>query len=409
MGNGVPAHRLTTAHLQSAYPFVAEGGLGGRGVYIGRDIFGGAFTYDAFELYEQGVLTSPNVLVAGRIGRGKSAFVKSFLWRQQVFGRRAVIMDPKGEYGGLARACGVEPILLAPRGRLRLNPLDRRIAREDQLRLLHAIGSAALDRSLLPQEKTALGIALEQAAGGGAETATLPGVVDALIHPAEHAGVTVGAEQVSVREWGREAGFELRRLVTGDLAGMFDGPTSAEIDLGAPLVVLDLSAVYNSEALGILMTCAAAWLQGVLAQESAAKTIFVLDEAWAILANLGIAKWLQSSFKLSRQFGLQNIAIMHRFSDLAATGAQGSQQERVARGLLSDAETRVVFGQPPGEVEATRDLLGLSTTEAELLPVLDRGLALWKVGQRSFLVEHRMGATEIEISDTDARMSLLKI
>jgi hypothetical protein len=401
---GVPAHRLTTAHLQVAYPFVAEGGLGGRGVYIGRDLFGGAFTYDAFELYEQGILTSPNMLVAGQIGRGKSAFIKSFLWRQQVFGRRAVVMDPKGEYGGLARACDVEPIRLEPGGHLRLNPLDRRVAREEQLRLLQAIGSAALDRPLLPQEKTAMSIALEQASTNGSGSATLPGVVECLIHPRDDAGHPVGAEQGALREWGRETGFELRRLVAGDLAGMFDGPTSAEIDLGAPLVVLDLSAVYTSEALGILMTCAAAWLQGVLAEESRIKTIFVLDEAWAILANLGIAKWLQSSFKLSRQFGLQNIAVMHRFSDLAATGAQGSQEERVARGLLSDAETRVVFGQPHGEIDATRDLLGLTATEASLLPTLDRGIALWKVGQRSFLVEQRLGESELEIVDTDSRM-----
>ncbi|MBA2426760.1 MAG: ATP-binding protein, partial [Actinobacteria bacterium] len=234
----MPAHRLTTAHLQAAYPFVAEGGLGGRGVYIGRDLFGGAFTYDAFEVYDQGVLTSPNMLVAGRIGRGKSAFIKSFLWRQQVFGRRAVIMDPKGEYGGLARACGVEPIRLEPGGRLRLNPLDRRVAREEQLRLLQAIGSAALDRPLLPQEKTALGIALEQASADGVNTATLPSVVEGLIHPTEQAGLAVGAESTAVRDWGREVGFELRRLVAGDLAGMFDGPTSAEIDFAAPLVVL---------------------------------------------------------------------------------------------------------------------------------------------------------------------------
>ena len=68
----------------------------------------------------------------------------------------------------------------------------------------------------------------------------------------------------------------------------------------------------------------------------------------------------------------------------------------------------MVFGQPHGEVEATRDLLGLSTTEAELLPTLDRGLALWKVGQRSFLVEHRLGRTEVELVDTDARMSILR-
>ena len=40
---GQPGHRATTAHIQAAYPFVAEGGLGGRGVYVGRDVYGGSF------------------------------------------------------------------------------------------------------------------------------------------------------------------------------------------------------------------------------------------------------------------------------------------------------------------------------------------------------------------------------
>jgi type IV secretory pathway VirB4 component len=404
MRSGVAAHRLTSAHLQAAYPFVAEGGLGAPGTYIGRDLFGGAFVYDAFELYSAGVLTSPNMLVAGQIGRGKSALIKTYIWRQRAFGRRAVIMDPKGEYGALADACGVTPIRLEPGGALRLNPLDRRVTRDAQLRLLHAISSAALERALSPTEKTALQLALDTTAAITTET-TLPAVVDALLHPERSVGDAVGASHASVVDWGREVGFELRRLVAGDLAGMFDQETSASIDLDAPLVVLDLSPVYDSDALGILMTCAAAWLQGLLAQHSSTKTIFVLDEAWAILANLGIAKWLQSSFKLSRAYGLQNIAVLHRFSDLAATGAAGSQTERVARGLLSDAETRVVLGQSAGEVAATKDLLGLTDTEAELLPSLDRGVALWKVAQRSFLVEHRIGRAEATLVDTDSRMA----
>lgn len=397
-------HRLTTAHLQAAYPFVAEGGLGGRGAYIGRDLFGGSFTYDAFELYEQGVITSPNMVVAGQLGRGKSALVKTLCLRERVFGRRIVVMDPKGEYGTLAGFCDTKVIALRPGGRVKLNPLDKRIAQHDRLRLLNAISAAALDRPLKPQEKTALERALESAAVSARGEATLPGVVECLLNPSEDAGKLLAADQASLIEWGREVAFELRRLVTGDLKGMFDGKTSRTVDLGADVVVLDLSAVYDSDALGILMTCAAAWLQGVLAESTNRKTIFVLDEAWAILSNLGIAKWLQASFKLSRARGLQNIAVMHRFSDLAATGAQGSQQERVARGLLSDTETKVVYAQPHGEVAATRELLGLTDTEAALLPHLDRGVGLWKVGERSFLVWHLVGRTERELIDTDARM-----
>jgi hypothetical protein len=47
----------------------------------------------------------------------------------------------------------------------------------------------------------------------------------------------------------------------------------------------------------------------------------------------------------------------------------------------------------------------LTSTEADLLPRLPRGVALWKVGQRAFLVEHRLGRHEATLVDTDRRMS----
>ena len=53
---------------------------------------------------------------------------------------------------------------------------------------------------------------------------------------------------------------------------------------------------------------------------------------------------------------------------------------------------------------AAAALLGLSSTEAEIVPHLRRGVALWKVGSRSFLVEHRLSPAEGAIVDTDARM-----
>jgi hypothetical protein len=78
---------------------------------------------------------------------------------------------------------------------------------------------------------------------------------------------------------------------------MFDGPTTPGLDLSAPLVVLDLSALYTSAALGILMACATAWLQAALARTASARGGFegqswqlflVVDESWAILSKLRI-------------------------------------------------------------------------------------------------------------------------
>ena len=44
-------HQVTTANIGAAYPFMAQGSLGSRGVYIGQDLYGaGGFCYDPWEL-----------------------------------------------------------------------------------------------------------------------------------------------------------------------------------------------------------------------------------------------------------------------------------------------------------------------------------------------------------------------
>ena len=244
------------------------------------------------------------MVVFGQIGRGKSAFVKTFLWRQAVFGRRAWVVDPKGEYGDLADAWGVRPVALRPGGAVRLNPLDPgpEQARGDgagpdatarrRTELLSSLASACLGRSLLPRERAALGVALLDVAGS-AGVPTVPMVVEALLAPSAEAARSLRTERRDLLEDGRDVALELRRLVHGDLCGMFDGPTTAGLDLSAPLVVLDLSALYSSAALGVLMACATAWLQAALARTAAeagvassgrGRFFLVVDEAWAILS-----------------------------------------------------------------------------------------------------------------------------
>jgi hypothetical protein len=153
------------------------------------------------------------------------------------------------------------------------------------------------------------------------------------------------------------------------------------------------------------MACAAAWLQSAVRSQHRNRTIVVVDEAWAILSNLGVARWLQTSWKLSRALGVANVAVLHRLSDLRSVGTEGSEQVNLAEGLLADSETRVVYAQSPGEAARSGELLGLTETEAELVTQLRRGMALWKVGRRSFLVEHRLASSERWLTDTDQAMA----
>jgi type IV secretory pathway VirB4 component len=397
------AHRVTSAHLQAAYPFVAEGGLPCSQVYVGRDLFGSSFVFDPWQLYQQRIVTCLNMLVLGMIGRGKSALVKSLLLRSVLHGIRGVVFDVKGEYSPLAEALGCTPLRLEPGGAVRLNPLDPRSSSREQAELVEALAATALARPLRPEERTALELALTQARNGNGE-ATLPRVVQALLDPTAEMAAAIHTTPELMAASSRETALELRRLCDGALAGMFDGPTTAGVDFSAPLVVVDLSAVYHSPVLPVVMTCVAAWLQTALSGEDAGRRMVVMDESWRMFSHLAIAAWMQQSFKLSRASGTMNVLVMHRLSDLASAGAGGSHQVRLAEGLLADTETRVIYGQPASEVDHARELLGLSDTEAKLLPHLPRGQALWKVGARSFLVEHRLSPAETALVDTDGRM-----
>jgi len=407
-----PSHRATTAHLQALYPFVSEGGLDGAGPLIGRDLFGGPFCFDPWELYRTGILTNPNVLVVGQIGRGKSTLIKTFVWRQVAFGRKAWIVDPKGEYGPLAGACGSVPLRLAPDSPVRLNPLDlrgrpRSSDVEEAVRrradLVCSIVASSLGRPLGPVERTAVELAL-RAVSRRQQEPTLPDVVAALMDPDADLAAAVRTDAAGLASDGRTVALELRRLVDGDLAGMFDGPTSPGLEMSSPVVVLDLSALFASPALPVFMTCATATLQAVLAGGRGGKRLVIVDEAWAILRDPATARWLQATFKLSRALGVANLVVVHRLSDLRAVGADGSAEQRLAEGLLADSETRVIFGQAPSEAEVTRRLLGLTAVEVDLISQLPRGMALWKVGERSFLVEHAVGSAEAGLVDTDAAM-----
>jgi type IV secretory pathway VirB4 component len=409
-----PEHAATTANVAALYPFMAGAGLPRRGVYIGEDRFGGGFVFSPFELYDAKVVSGPNAAVFGRIGRAKSALIKTLLYRSAIFGTRGFVLDPKGEYRALAEALGLEVVYLRPGGQVRLNPLEARsgvvAAPEDlqQLELLQALAETSLGRRLVSEERTVIELGLSWcrrlAARTGGQPA-IPDVVDAMLLPEPDAGAALGLDDDEVRRYGRQVALELRRLVTGDMRGMFDGPTTRGLPLDGEVVVLDLSGVYHSAALPLVMTCIMAWLRRQLEAHAGRRhTYVVVDEAWVPLSELAIVRWMREGIKLSRQFGASWWLVLHKVGDLAAVGAAGSEQARVAQSLLDDLEIRVVYSQAAGEIERHGDLLGLTETEKALLPKLGQGRALWKIGERSAVVQHRISPAEVALVDSDQAM-----
>jgi len=420
-------HRATTAHLCSAYPFQAAKGLGGRGVYLGTDELagGGAFCYDQFELYTQNVINSPNMVIFGQVGSGKSSAVKTFLYRSvgvlaspHVDHRWCAIVDPKGEYRPLAAALDLDVLDLYPGGPTRLNPLDPGPSGEwaspDQLvsrrtTLVGALVASVLHRELSPVEDAVIGWAVDHITGRRAGTPTLGDVARLLADPTTEMADRARASAEELARSVDSARFALGKLLDRDLRGMFDGPSTTRVDWSGRGVVIDLSAVHQDpEALTLVMIAATAWLQALLATPEGTdvpRRYQVLEECWALLGSERTAKYLQSCWKLARAYGVANIAVAHRISDLKAQTDDGTSAAKVSMGLLGDTDTRVVFRQSTDQVDEATALLDLTSTEAALLPRLTRGRALWKVGpDNTSVVQHVIAPAERVLTNTDARL-----
>ena len=68
----VPTHQDTSAALAGAYAFLAVGGLGSEGVFVGQDLYSSAsFVFDPWTLYQRGLITAPNAVLAGIVWSGK--------------------------------------------------------------------------------------------------------------------------------------------------------------------------------------------------------------------------------------------------------------------------------------------------------------------------------------------------
>ena len=364
-GLRIPRHRATTAHVSALYPFHADSGLGPRGIYVGEDLSAGgaSWHFDPFQLYTDGVITSPNILVLGMVGAGKSSAVKTMLYRMVGLlgsdgkSRWCAILDPKGEYGPLARALGLKRLALFPGGQTRLNPLDAgpyvdssAELRARRTQMTAALAGSMLRRELTATEEAALAwtIDIVTDAETPEATPTLRDVVDLLASPTEE--MLQRSAEESTRELARsiaEVRHGLGKLLDGPLRGMFDGPSTVSLDWSGRGVVIDLSAVHQDpDALTVVMIAATGWLQALLAApegEDVPRRIQVLEEIWALLGSERVAKYYQSCQKLARAYGVANISVVHRISDLRAQTDDGTSAAKVSMGLLADTQTRILF------------------------------------------------------------------
>jgi hypothetical protein len=270
--------------------------------------------------------------------------------------------------------------------------------------LLRAIVQLSRGADLVEDQRFALKVAVERARAAAAAAGRVPvlrDVLDALTAPAPAA---LGEREISVTEllvWGEGPALALDELIDGPLGGSFDGETSPDIDLGGRLVIFDLSSVdRTSAALPILMAILSVWLRWSWIQPGdGIRRTLIVEEAWDIIRHTSVADLFLELLKYGRRLGLSLWFVMHHISD--------SDVSPAAAAILKLTDTRVIYGLNRREAEETARALQLpewATSTISDPATMRRGTALWSVGARSMLVQHKRTTYEIAVTDTNKGM-----
>jgi hypothetical protein len=403
--------------IVSTHPALA-GPITGIDLATGQPI-----TTDPHALYDQGRVTSPNVLILGDISSGKSSLVKTqYCVRQVACGKQVVVLDRKnqqgrGEYERAAAECGVVPVRFARTGGTAINLLDPRISttsesggdgRVGQDRLLLMVAEHAHERRLDSRQRYALRTAHATAlrrARDEDRVATLHDVVAALYDPAPDAvprphlhrdGIVT---RRTVIEWGLDLALDLERFITGDLSGLIDQTTSTDLDLDAPLIVFDTSALpEDSPALSLVMALVATFLSAVWAQRDGQRLI-ILEEGYHTARLDKVASVLRSLAKRGRGIGLSFVTVIHHLSDIL--------EDSDAMALIREAGIVHVYRQSREDdaAQALRQFRLPHTLNAQLA-ALAQGVHVLRIGHEpARVVQHLRTPLEVEITNTDQAMT----
>lgn len=404
----------------SAPPTNVEGLANGIDLTTGQPIY-----HDPFTAYAGKVVSSPNVVVLGDLGEGKSSLLKTvYVMRPLTFrNRRSVVADRKnqggeGEYSELCRRLGGSPIRFeVGSGGSRINLLDPVIgvsAEEStqvagQLQLLRAVVHAASGREPDSWQGAALRAAHVRAlqrADAADRVPVLDDVVSALTEPPPEEVFGRSASPRMQERWAESAlglKFDLERLIGDDLAGLFDGPTSSAVQMSSRLTTFDLSQLpTEGPAIPLVMTVLNTWLTNMLRQdlrwERGRQTTFVAEEGWHLAEGVG-AKIFQRNSKLSRGIGLANVVALHHISDIP--------DDSPAIAMIKEAATVYLYAQGrTADAQRCLDLYSLPPHLLDELMSLPQGVCFLKIDTGApILMQHLRSGWEVEITDTDAAMS----
>ena len=341
-----------------------------RGVHLGESRFGGGFRFDIDLLMAERVVASPNILIFGSLGQGKSHLLGRLLFQDK--NKSALYFDPKGD---ASKNLSKQGFNFFDRPINPLIPHQGTIAIKDSnFEIVDLACSYLLQRRLTEVEVAAIAECVEAMVF----EANIDLLIENLEYLDDRRGPTKWRGYYQIGDLDPLISV-CKRLKKGRVMSSAPLTSDDAFEVIAGGGVVDLSYHLTSEHLPLRVALILASLRSAkLAGVSDVRAVGI-DELWTLLEDDNIASWIERYFKLARGAGISNFAATHSIDDLGRSS--------VGRGLLGAVEVFVTFRQSIEDAQQFVKALGLSTSMADLIAELAVGSTLWLVKDRISVIE----------------------
>ncbi|MFR9753951.1 ATP/GTP-binding protein [Nocardia sp. 004] len=414
--------QATTAHVCGLNPWMIGAAAPMIGTPVGAHLTTGEpATCDVLAWFAAGLISNPSAFVLSLPGLGKSTLIRKMILGSVAQGQSPIIAgDMKGEYVELITRIGGQVITLG-HGKGHLNPLAAGSLgstipllemHQDQLTSAGKGGLINETRELVHSRQVLMTATLieliRQAPVADYEHALLSAALRELRESGEFDFVNpplvrdltgqIGKgsprlQQVAAAE-SLEEYLETTKPLRRSMAALLDGPlgeifadhTSEPLNLEAPGICIDVSALTRGDKTlkaAVMLSC---WSDAYGSMEAAHLLaeaglapqryfLAVLDELWQVLgAGAGMVQRIDELTRLNRSDGTGLLQITHTGRDLETLPTEADT--KTALGFIERAGMVICGGLPAGELVRLEDVLQYSAAEQAMITAWSRGAPL---------------------------------
>ena len=432
-------YQVSTMHACGLNPWMVGATAPTLGTPIGmHQTTGDSASCDVLTWFAEGLIPNPSAFMLSLPALGKSSFIRKMFVGAVARNQCPIVAgDMKGEYVGVTQAMGGQVITLG-HGKGHLNPLaagamgsvlprlerfrDQLAAGEEHGETVSFVDSsgktvtAAKVDALIEETKlvvhsrqlqmvTALIELIRQAPVEDYESSLLSRALRELRESGDFSFENpplvknLAAQIISGSEPLRKVVFaqtkdhyieiitrlvqSLEALLDGPLGDIFADHTSVPLNLDAPAICIDVSAIARGDKklkAAVMLTC---WSDAYGAMEAAHLLadsglerqkyfLAVLDELWQVLgAGAGMVNRIDELTRLNRSDGTGLLQITHTGRDLETLPTE--VDVKIAKGFIERSGMVICGGLPAGELERLSDVLEFTEAERAMITSWSRG------------------------------------